>query len=298
VPLKNKQTKRINEIKDVRRLRFQEDESDFSKPISSDTYTSTHHKRHKRKRRVTIVAIIAAALICGIVAAFYTFIGSLNSQFNEGISDISVLNTVLKDTEEGKPFYVLLMGTDERKANQVERSDAILLARIDTGNKKTVLVSIPRDTQINIEGHGKQKINAAHALNGGAVGSVKAVNELAGVEISHYVEIDFRGFQGLVDSLGGVEVDVPFEINDPDASIDGLGAGHVEKGLQVLDGDKALIFCRSRATAIGDYQRQANQRMFLQALASKVLHSDPVTLINSISAVSDAISTDMNVDSI
>ncbi|CDD78428.1 cell envelope-related function transcriptional attenuator common domain protein [Cryptobacterium sp. CAG:338] len=98
-----------------------------------------------------------------------------------------------------------------------------ILARVDPKEKEVTLISIPRDTQVDIPGHGTQKINAAYAF-GGASLAVDTVSELAGVPISHYAEIDFDGFKAVVDALGGIEVDVPMEINDD------MAGGHVDAG--------------------------------------------------------------------
>ena len=261
---------------------------EYSRRISSDSYTSIRKQKSRRKRLAVILCTILAVIVIGGGAAAFGYVSFLNNQFHSGIEDMDALReSLVTSTSDEDPFYVLLMGTDGRPGEDTYRSDSILLARVDVPQKQVVLVSIPRDTYTYIEGVGSAKINAAHAY-GGAAGAVKAIEDFAGVEISHYAEINFEGFKDLVDALGGVEVDVPIEINDVDAG------GSVAKGLQTLDGEHALIFCRSRATVIGDYQRQANQRIFLQALASKVLASDPATMMASINSIAKTVSTDMD----
>ena len=86
-------------------------------------------------------------------------------------------------------FYMLLLGTDGRTDDEVERTDSIILARIDAPEKKVTLISIPRDTKVEINGS-IYKINAAYSL-GGAEGAVEAVNKLCGVQISHYAQVSF-----------------------------------------------------------------------------------------------------------
>ncbi len=260
----------------------------YSRSVSRDNYSKLRKKNKRRKHIVITVVVVALALVLGGGAAALGWIGMVNSQLQGGLGD---LGDVLVRTQSSDPYYMLLMGTDGREENEPDRTDTIILARIDPKNKRAVLVSIPRDTRVQIEGHGYQKINAAHAY-GGAKGAVQAVSNFAGVEISHYAEIDFSGFKGLVDTLGGVEVNVPFAIEDWDAG------GEVDAGTQVLDGEHALIFCRSRNTSIGDYQRQANQRMFLQALASKVLQADAPTMLSAVNSIAGAVTTDMDVQTI
>ena len=171
----------------------------------------------------------------------------------------------------------------------------MILARIDPQNKQVTMVSLHRDTLIDMGTNGKQKLNAAHSI-GGAAYTIEVVSKFAGVPISHYAEIDFDGFKEAVDALGGVEVDVPMEINDEDAG------GHLDAGLQTLNGDQALILCRARhaydAYGDGDRYRAANQRLVLSAVAKKILSSDPITMANTIQALSKYITTDFNVTDI
>ena len=106
------------------------------------------------------------------------------------------------------------------------------------------------------------------------------VSKLTGVDISHYAEVDMDGLSAIVDAIGGVEVEVPLEIDDEDAG------GYVPAGWQTLDGEHALIVCRSRnsyveTAAAPDLMRAANQRMVLSAIAHKVLASDIATIANS-----------------
>jgi hypothetical protein len=113
------------------------------------------------------------------------------------------------------------------------------------------------------------------------------------VPISHYAEINFDGFEEIVDALGGVEVDVPMEIDDSRAG------GHLDAGLQTLSGEQALILCRSRHAydnyGDGDVYRAANQRLVLSAIAEKILSSDIATMANTITTLSQYVTTDFKV---
>ena len=140
---------------------------------------------------------------------------------------------------------MLLMGTDKSEDRDASgefgdayRSDSMMLARIDPQQKKVTLVSIERDTLVDIDGYGINKINAAYALGGPSL-AVKTVSEFAGVPISHYAEINFDGFKAVVDALGGVDVNVSIDIDDPEAG------GSLSAGEQAINGDQALILCRS-----------------------------------------------------
>ncbi len=154
------------------------------------------------------------------------------------------------------------------------------------------MVSLHRDTETEIEGYGTQKLNASYAF-GGPAGAIKAVSQMAGVPISHYAEINFDGFKDVVDALGGIEVDVPMEINDKRAG------GHLDKGKQTLNGDQALILCRARHAydeyGDGDRYRAANQRLVLGAIAKKILQSDVATMASTIEALSQYVTTDFKI---
>ena len=278
-------------------------------PNSSDGYSvadsgaryAAASKRRRRKRRITaaLVGVAAAALIA--VGAVTGFFGNINSALHDGLD--SSLWSVLSKVNAGEPFYMLLLGTDESTDRQddeemagVFRSDTIILTRVDPKAQTLTMVSIPRDTQVELGEYGTQKINAAHAF-GGATLAVQAVEDLTGVSISHYAEIDFDGFIGLVDALGGVEVDVPMAIDDEDAG------GHVDAGLQTLDSWQALTLCRARnayedVVGQGDLYRAANQRLVLGAIVKKILSSDPATMTSSINTCAQYVRTDLDVTAV
>ena len=121
------------------------------------------------------------------------------------------------------------------------------------------------------------------------------MSELAGVPISHYAEINLDGFSKVVDALGGIEVNVPIEIDDDEAG------GHLLPGVQTLSGSDALILVRSRhARRLRQRRsyRAANQRLVLSAIAQKLLASDALTIATTMQSLADCVLTDMGVDSI
>lgn len=273
--------------------RSRENMSEYSRSLSGEGYAQQRRKRTRRKKILVGVAVGLCALIFAGAAAAFGYVSYINGQLHKNIDDSTALEAVLTDRDKAEdPFYIVLMGTDGRVEGEADRSDSLILVRVDPANKSATMVSIPRDTRVQLEGYGYQKINAAYAYGGSAM-TVQAVSDFAGVDIAHYVEVDFSGFKEIVDALGGVEVDVPMDIDDPLAEGPAISAG-----LQVLDGEQALVFCRSRAYAIGDYQRQANQRTFLQALAKQLLASDPATLLSAVNSIAATVTTDMNVEDI
>ena len=235
----------------------------------------------------------------GVVASLLVFVIGfslvIGAHMGSGIT--AETRTALTPSFPGQPFYMLLVGTDksaEREAtgatDGLYRTDSIMLTRVDPLAAKVTLVSIQRDTLVDLGEYGKQKINAAYTF-GGAPLLIKAVSELAGVGISHYAEIDFDSFTSVVDALGGIDVNVPIDLDDELAGL------HVSAGEQTIDGATALGLCRARhaydSYGSGDYFRTANQRMVLGAILKKALSGNPVSLFATINAATDSVTTDL-----
>lgn len=248
-------------------------------------------RRGKIIRRSVLGVVLALLLTAGTAAA--TWFGSVVSRLNNSNVIDDNLRAVLSDTDvSSDPFYMLLLGTDGRPGEENYRADTIILARIDPTEQQVTLISVPRDTMVTYKGE-TMKINGAHTYDG-AAGMVTAVEDLCGVDIAHYAEISFDGLVELVDALGGVEVYVPDRVDDSKA-----GDVVIETGLQTLDGEAALTFCRSRAYVDGDYTRMRHQRIFVAALANTILNEmDPTDLPGVIESVADMVATDLSVSDI
>nr|WP_322904525.1 MULTISPECIES: LCP family protein [unclassified Paenibacillus] len=192
-----------------------------------------------------------------------------------------------------QPVHLLLLGTDSRDADSNGRSDSMMVATIDPVTKRTYLMSILRDTYVDIPGHGYSRINAAYSY-GGAPLAMETVSKLLGISIDHYVKIDFEGFKSLVDTVGGVEIDVEKDMKYTDG-----GDGHrydidLQKGLQTLDGTHALQYVRFRHDATSDFTRTERQRKFLTALAAKLQSSSSlIKLPGILNGVAPYIETNM-----
>ena len=217
----------------------------FSRDSTQAEYARIRAKKKRRKIIGGVIGALFAVLLVG-GGAVLAYMGILNGKLSFGIDDET--RGALVDKSLSEPFYMLLMGTDKSEDRDASgefgdayRSDSMMLARIDPQQKKVTLVSIERDTLVDIDGYGINKINAAYALGGPSL-AVKTVSEFAGVPISHYAEINFDGFKAVVDALGGVDVNVSIDIDDPEAG------GSLSAGEQTINGDQALILCRSRHT--------------------------------------------------
>lgn len=267
--------------------------------VTQRDYTR-ERKRRSRRRALIVLAVVVVLVGAGAGAAF-AYLSSISSSLNSGVDD-DLLNALVATDMAEDPFYVLILGVDSSEERDEDnstdgtyRSDSIMLARIDPVNKKITLVSIHRDTLVDLDEYGQQKLNAAYAYGGAAL-AVETVSELAGVDISHYVEVNFDALIAIVDALGGIEVDVPIEIDDDEAG------GYLAAGEQTLTGEQALILCRSRHAyddyGDGDSYRAANQRLVLAAIAEKLLSSDVATIASTLTSLVDYVTTDMSLTDI
>lgn len=179
-----------------------------------------------------------------------------------------------------EPTTVLFMGTDvvytpgRRRTQKADldtftgRSDTILVARLDPIRNTMAVLSIPRDTPVQIPGHGTQKINSANAI-GGPIFARDVVGEYLGIPIDHYIVLNVHGLVELVDKLGGITVDIPKRMRYMDwtakLKID------LQPGVHTLTGNQAMGFVRFRHDELGDIGRVQRQEIFLRAVMDRAL---------------------------
>ncbi|MDY0339842.1 MAG: LCP family protein [Coriobacteriia bacterium] len=241
-----------------------------------------------------LVVVVFAVL--GAVGS-YVFLSDVARRIQPTDEMDPAISAALESEESvvrGDPFYMVILGVDNREGETVARSDTLIVVRVDPPAQSATLVSIPRDTRVQIPGHGKQKINAAMALGGPAL-VIETVEEFTGLPITHYAEIDFNGFKEIVDALDGVTVNVPEKIQDPKAGNYDPEAYTIYPGEQRLTGAQALTFVRSREFPDGDLTRIKNQQIFIKALLKQSLQfSNTLRLPALVNAVADNITTDMS----
>lgn len=246
-------------------------------------------RRAPRKRKPHPVRNFFLVLIVLLVALYLVVFAPIDRKLAFDEPEASEVSAATTASFPLAPRYVLLLGSDARKGDEVSRTDTMVLVRIDVVANKLTLISIPRDTMVELEGHGTQKINAAYAFDG-ASGSVKAVADLLDVPVSDVAVIRFDGIATLVDAVGGITVDVPVEVYDPDYTGLSLSAGP-----QQMDGKTALLFSRVRhGFALGDYQRQIDQQLVLKALVEKMRTLSPVDLAGVASQAGDVIDSSLH----
>ncbi|HBK3297507.1 TPA: LCP family protein [Enterococcus faecalis] len=191
-----------------------------------------------------------------------------------------------------EPFSVLLLGIDTGDDGRVEqgRSDTTIVATVNPRDKQTTLVSLARDTYVDIPGQGKQdKLNHAYAF-GGASLAMDTVENYLNIPINHYVSINMAGLKELVNAVGGIEVN-----NNLTFSQDGYD---FTIGKISLDGEQALSYSRMRyEDPNGDYGRQERQRKVIEGIVQKVLSLNSMSNYQEIlTAVSDNMKTDLSFD--
>jgi LCP family protein required for cell wall assembly len=165
------------------------------------------------------------------------------------------------DDQPGTTY--LVVGSDAREGLSGQRTDTILL--LHTGSGPNLLMSLPRDSVVDIPDRGTNKLNAAFAFGGPKL-LTRTIESETDIRIDHYVEIGFTGFVDLVDAVGGVEICPTKALDDPDAELT------VEKGCQEADGETALGYARTRKTQTnGDIDRAKNQREVVAAIGSEVV---------------------------
>jgi LCP family protein required for cell wall assembly len=265
---------------------------------------------YKRFAIVTFTFLVMVALI-GFGYFYFYLLGFNNSAVDLSKKDL-VLNkdAVEKIKNDGKSCNILVMGVDvgdanSKSANVRKRTDTMILAHYNSENKKVDLISIPRDTLISINGR-NQKINAAHAIGGtnGVKYAVTAVEELLGVSIDYYGKIDYEGFRGVIDAIGGLDMEITRRM-DYDDGTQNLSI-HFEKGTTVhLDGKKAEEFFRWRQNndgsggLNGDLGRIENQHMFIGKVMDKIKSPSIVIKIPSIlSSIQSNVETNMDANEI
>ncbi len=254
-------------------------------------------RRRSRAKKIA-VGVLAGTLVLVVAAAIgvYAYAKYLERTIQPTIVEKAKLEGALTKAKPMEPFNVLILGADYRKGDSAFRTDTIIVAHVDPKAKKVWLLSIPRDTRVEVPGRGAMKINTAHFYDG-PEGSIKAAEKLTGLKINHYLEANFQGFMKAVNALGGVWVDVPVAINDPQADHTmGNKASRIDAGYQLLDGPHALTFVRARHQfADQDFSRMKNQQLFFKAIADQVAKIDNIAKLPSVvSAVAPYITTDMS----
>ena len=263
------------------------------------------------KRVVTAVLVTLAVLVAtATTTAFVAYVrlnNNITSQDVEGLLGNDRPQKVAEKAEDREAENILLMGSDKRKganADNVEgeRSDTTILLHLAADRNSAVMVSIPRDTVVNIPSCTKedgttiparsaQMFNSAFS-EGGAACTIRTVEKLTNILIDHHVVIDFTGFKDMVNALNGVPVCVPTDVTDSKSHLD------LQAGTHTVKGQQALAYVRTRH-GLGngsDLSRIDRQQAFLGSMVSKVRSTGlllrPDRLYNFLAAATNSLTTD------
>jgi LCP family protein required for cell wall assembly len=227
------------------------------------------------------VVLLAALAVLGVVAwSRIDKVDAIPDDHGTAVSEGRVFLLVGSDSrEELTPEEQAELGTGSTAGR---RTDTIMLLHVPPGGRPA-LISVPRDSVVEIPGHGEERINAAYAF-GGAPLLVETLENATGVAIDDYVEIGFGGFADVVDALGGVEICLDEAVQDDKAHI------NLPAGCQVLDGVNALGYARARDfDPSADLGRVQRQRELIGSIASTAL--SPATLLNPLALTRTALAT-------
>lgn len=249
------------------------------------------------------ILIMFTIIICGILLS-YSYIK--DKVYVEDKMPTTSPQTSQQGSQEDELQYkevwgitnVLLIGADERDAVGGSRSDSMIIATLDNNNKKVKLTSLYRDTLVNIPGYGQNKINAAYEL-GGAELLLQTIKETYEIAIDKYIIIDFKGFEAIIDQIGGIEVDIKdYQIEELNKYIGEVTGGNncpiTKPGLQLVNGKQALSYARIRKNVGDDFERAERQREVLFKMAEKLKETKPTKYLGVMNSMLNYI--DMNVE--
>ena len=271
--------------------------------------TRAHPSGHKVRRRVWRRIIVLLTMLAVVVAGggFLVYRHLNNNLAALPLGDLGPRpTTTVEPTEDHAPLTILLLGSDSREHTGIGGetpglSDTTIALHVDAGRTAAYGVSIPRDSMVRrpdcttgdgatVPG-GLDLWNEAYA-KGGAGCTVKQFEQLTDVPVDQVIVIDFNGFKTMVDALDGVQVCVPFEVDDTRSDI------HLDKGTYDVDGAQALAYVRERKLFGdgSDLGRMRRQQSFMAAMANKALSlgtlTNPVKLYRFLDAATQSVSTD------
>lgn len=248
----------------------------------------SHRKTSRGKKILRIVLIILLILVLAIIGAAVKVYLDVSGSADNAYEQVDRQNSRDIDFSDEEPFSVLLLGIDSGDLGRTEqgRSDTVMVATVNPQENKSTLVSIPRDTYVDIVGEGKQdKINHAYAFGGTSM-AMDTVSEFLDIPLDHYVSINMQGIKELVDAVGGVDVNNDLEF-EQDGHTYNFGKIH-------MNGEEALGYLRMRhEDPEGDYGRQKRQRAVVEAVVDQALSISGVSQYRSIL---DAIEGNMKTD--
>jgi LCP family protein required for cell wall assembly len=257
---------------------------------------SAGRKARQRRALLLVSSVLSAVVLLAAASAW-----AVTSYVNDSLTRI---NAGTGGTPSSGPLNILVVGLDERTgltrqqqlllhvgANSGETdTDTMMLVHVAGDHRAVEVVSLPRDSWVSIPGHGMNKINSALAAGGPQL-MVSTVEQLTGLVINDYVEVDFEAFVKVIDALGGVNICLPYAVDDPDSGLD------ISAGLHHVNGITALEYARDRHSfPTSDLARIQDQQQLLATALTEGIGSgtltNPARLTSFLSAVRGAVKVD------
>ncbi len=262
-------------------------------------------KPGKRKKIFWIIfAVMAISLIALLAYGFTRVMRIFDTNYSGGSSFFAEGKSELKGEGDGR-INILVAGMGGTNHPGGMLTDSIMVVSIDPKNKSLAMLSIPRDLYVPIADHNySAKINETYSIGekekkgSGANLMKKTIGSVLDLQIHYYTTIDFKGFEKIIDTLGGIDVLVEKAIYDPLYPADDMihySPFSIKAGQQHLDGKTALKFARSRETT-SDFDRASRQQKVIKSIKDKALtlgfFANPKKVIDTFSALSDSVRTD------
>ncbi|MGG3844701.1 LCP family protein [Aeribacillus composti] len=256
-------------------------------------------KTRKRKKRKLFKRIVQLFILILLVFASYTGY-TFWKVYNSAYDDLDRVKSKLRDaavTISNDPVSILIMGVEDYSSGgKGGRSDTLMVATFNPKDETMKLLSIPRDTRVYIkEKDKKTKINHAYSYGGKEL-TIETVEDFLNIPIDYYVTVNFEGFKNIIDILGGIEVDVPFDFkqNSDDRVAEKL---EFKEGPMTLDGRHALAYARMRLEdPRGDLGRNERQQQVVMAVIDKLSSIGTITKIDKLTdEIGDNVETNMKV---
>ena len=250
---------------------------------------------HRARRRIALLIALAVAWVAG------STIGATQPVRKAAAAPFFQIEQAHADyapvLDGSKPIFILVIGSDARPdevATQT-RADSLHIVAVNLEKHKATIVGIPRDSFVEIPGHGSNKINAS-LFYGGPELVVKTVEQLTGLTMDYWALTGFKTFQQMVNGVGGLVVDVPFAMNDSSSG------AYFDPGVQRLDGENALAFARNRhQLPSGDFGRSEDQGLLLISALhqmKKEFNKDPTSMLTWVASFMRRATTALSLDDV
>ena len=251
------------------------DSSTKRRSSTSKSNTKKRKKKKKRKMRLLLFLEILIILVALLYAAYY-FVFSKMQTDHVNMENVTINHFQDDNINHYKTIALFGLDSQDNDFGEGNRSDAMIIASINNDTKEVKLISVYRDTYVNIEGHGLDKITHAYSY-GEAPLAIKTLNENFDLNITEFATVNFDAVAEAINALGGVTIDVqPEEVKyinsyiDETSKVTGLTTEKVKSsGAQTLDGVQAVAYSRIRYTEGGDYKRAERMRTVVQAMVEK-----------------------------